>query len=518
MPSKLTNENFIKRAKEIHNNKYNYSKVNYISSKEKVCIICPEHGEFWQTPDNHLHNKGCPKCAKLQTSSIQTLTTDDFIKKAKDVHGDKYDYSKVNYINNRIKVCIICPIHGEFWQIPTNHLKGEGCPKCGRKQTSLAQSLTTDEFIEKAKGVHGDKYDYSKVNYISSKKKVCIICPIHGEFWQTPDNHCNNQRGCPQCGREQAKKSNTNTTEYFIQSARKIHGNKYDYSKVEYVNNYTKVCIICPKHGEFWQTPQSHINNSSGCPICARLSANIKMSSDTNEFIERAKIIHVDKYDYSKVNYISSKEKVCIICPIHGEFWQTPDSHLKGCGCPKCKKNYPMNTETFIERAKKIHGDKYDYSKVNYVNIYTKVCIICSEHGEFWQTPLKHLEYQGCPKCSQSGIESVIDTFLTENKIEFIYECNNKTLKWLNKLRLDFYLLDYNIAIECQGLQHFKARSCFGGEKALESQIERDKKKKKLCDENNVRLIYFSNIKNLDKDIITDLNDLLTVIKKQQNE
>ena len=118
---------FIERAQKIHGNKYDYSKVNYVKSSEKVCIICPEHGEFWQKPNSHISSKqGCPKCGKTGK-----LTQEEFIKRARYIHNDKYDYSKVEYVNSQTKVCIICPEHGEFWQTPNSHLSGIGCKKCG---------------------------------------------------------------------------------------------------------------------------------------------------------------------------------------------------------------------------------------------------------------------------------------------------------------------------------------------------------------------------------------------------
>ena len=127
----------------------------------------------------------------------------------------------------------------------------------------MPKKLTCEEFILKSIAVHGDKYDYSKVEYINNRTKVCIICPIHGEFWQTPINHINNKNGCPKCG------NNMISVEEFIKRARKIHGDKYDYSKVNYINSNTPVCIICPKHGEFWQSPATHLDYS-GCPKCKK--------------------------------------------------------------------------------------------------------------------------------------------------------------------------------------------------------------------------------------------------------
>ena len=253
-------------------------------------------------------------------------TKEEFIAKAKLVHGDKYDYSKVEYVGALTKVCIICPKHGEFCQEANSHLRGQGCPKCKYEK----QTCTTDEFIAKAKKIHGDKYDYSKVEYVNDRTKVCIICPKHGEFWQTPNSHLNGY-GCSKCAYEVKGKRRSFSKEEFIKKTRKVHGDKYDYSKVNYVNNYTKVCIICHEHGEFWQTPSAHLRGQ-GCPKCK----SKKQTCTTDEFIAKAKKIHGDKYDYSKVNYLNRKTKVCIICPDHGEFWQTPNHHLSGCGCPKC--------------------------------------------------------------------------------------------------------------------------------------------------------------------------------------
>ena len=154
--------------------------------------------------------------------------------------------------------------------------------------------------------------------------------------------------------------------EQFILKAREIHGDKYDYSKVEYKNNSTPVCIICPEHGEFWQTPKSHITLKYGCKQCGRKICAKKTSSTKKSFIEKARKIHGDKYDYSKVEYVNAYTKICIICPEHGEFLQTPHDHLKGASCPKCgntkrKEGRLLSTDKFIEKARKIHGNKYEY-------------------------------------------------------------------------------------------------------------------------------------------------------------
>ena len=445
MAKKMTQQEFIERAKEIHGDKYDYSKVEYKNSSTKVCIICPEHGEFWQVPNSHLNGNGCRKCKYDEYKEKRSKTFEEFVNQAKEVHGDKYDYSKVEYKNNHTKVCIICPEHGEFWQTPKNHLNSQGCMKCKLKEQGKRLKYTTEKFIEKAKQVHGDIYDYSKVNYVDSHTKVCIICPEHGEFWQKPDNHLNGW-GCKKCGLKISSEKRKLTKENFILKAREIHGWKYDYSKVEYVDNSTKVCIICPEHGEFWQTPNNHLNGY-GCQLCGK-------------------------------NIVGEKLR--------------------------------KNIETFINDSREVHGDKYDYSKVKYKNNKIKVCIICPEHGEFWQTPNDHLDGCGCPSCNEYKLEKEIKDFLIENNINFE---SQKRFSWLGLQSLDFYLPDYNVGIECQGIQHFEPKDFFGGEKAFKEQVERDIKKYQKCLHNNIKLYYYSNINYNTEEIYTNKYSLLNKIK-----
>ena len=401
----------------------------------------------------------------------------------------------MKYVNAKTKVCIICPKHGhgEFWQNPSNHLQGKGCPKCGHIASNDSHRLLLSDFIKKAREVHGDKYDYSDTEYVGCKTKVCISCPEHGEFWQSPDVHTQG-KGCPKCSGHYIP-----TTEEWIASAREVHGNKYDYHKVEYVSNSTKVCIICHEHGDFWQTPSSHLSGC-GCPKCGGTYV-----PTTEEWIVSARKAHGDKYDYSKVEYVSAISKVCIICPEHGEFWQNSSNHLQGHGCPKCsadntRERLTLTKEEFIEKANEVHGNKYDYHKVEYVNAKTKVTIICSEHGEFEQAPSQHLSGNGCPKCNLSHLERSVMNYLDEVGIFYEYQ---KRFDWLGKQSLDFYLPDYNVGIECQGVQHFFPVD-FAGKgvgwacEHFKYVISLDKQKKVLCEKHDVKLLYFGNTPNYD--------------------
>jgi len=304
---------------------------------------------------------------------------------------------------------------------------------------------TTEKFIEQSIKIHGNKYDYSKVKYISNLKEVCIICSKHGEFMQKPNCHLLNH-GCPKCAVERR----TKTPDEIISDFTLAHGKKYDYSKVVYKDDSTRVCIICSKHGEFWQEPGVH-KKGSGCPECYE-SRRTKTQDD---FIKEAKVIHGDKYDYSKVKYIGHRNRVCIICPKHGEFWQSPGCHVtRRCNCPKCSmEGKTRTTAEFIKEARDVHGNKYDYSKVDYVRRSDKVCIICPKHGEFLQTPANHLRGNKCFKCAKIVLKDgeVCDSqaeaymYLKYKREGFKFSHNKRYGKGLGNMRYDFYFPDLNL-------------------------------------------------------------------------
>jgi len=335
-----------------------------------------------------------------------------------------------------------------------------------------------DKFIKKAKSVHGNKYDYSKVCYVNSQTKVCIVCPEHGEFWQTPANHIRGNK-CPICSNKGRGSKKRSSTEEFIEKAKSIHGDKYDYSKVEYVNSNTNVEIICSTHGSFYQKPLNHLNGQ-GCPKCSGKNLT------TNELIDLFNKKHSNnRYDYSKVNYELMHKKVCIICPEHGEFWQTPSKHLLGQGCPKCSiknRHKKHTTEEFIKLAKSVHGDKYDYSKTNYISAKDLCIITCKKHGDFLQCPNDHLSGHGCPRCGKGRIISNFEDelFSFVHKIDSSAEQSNRNILD-DKNELDIFIPKAHLGIECDGLhwhsEEFKDKSYH-----LNKTIE--------CESKGVRLIH----------------------------
>lgn len=305
------------------------------------------------------------------------------------------------------------------------------------------------------------------------------------------------------------------TNEEFVQRINNIFKGKYDTSKVNYINSKTKVTLICPEHGEFKATP-NHLNAGHGCPHCANRYVS------TSQFIEKARKVHGDKYDYSRVNYVNNHTPICITCKEHGDFWQIPYSHLAGNGCPKCNGGVAFDKDEFIRKANEVHNDFYDYSQVDYKNAITKVKIICPKHGEFWQRPSCHLKGQGCPKCKSSKLENMVINTLLKNNIRFIFQAHIGTL---GLKTVDFKLLDYNIVIECQGEQHF-VDTIFGSRLfKVNDRIKLDEEKYNVCKSHNINVIYFTvpeyfNVKGIninipfyqDKNLFTDKNKLIDYV------
>lgn len=231
----------------------------------------------------------------------------------------------------------------------------------------------------------------------------------------------------------------------FIRRARSIHGDRYSYDDTVYIDMHTNVSISCNKHGVFQQTPSNHLKGH-GCILCNKFEAR-RLSLSV--FLEKSKKIHGDKYDYSHVNYVNSKTEVEIICSIHGPFWQKPEKHFVGHGCPFCVKNLKDTTESFIEKARSVHGDLYNYSLVEYIDQKTKVHIIDPEYGDFWQSPNAHLNGEGCPKraCSKYSKPQLKMEFLIKQK----FGEDNVLSEYVSErypFHSDFYIKSLDLYIE----------------------------------------------------------------------
>lgn len=308
------------------------------------------------------------------------------------------------------------------------------------------------------------------------------------------------------------------TTEEFIAKAIKVHGNRYGYLLVDYIDSRHTVKVVCPIHGVFEQMGNIHLQGS-GCPMCKVEMTKQICGKPLQSFINDCYKIHGKKYGYSMVIYVNNRTKVRIICPIHGVFEQEPSAHLKGSGCPVCAglaiaKSKTQTTEEFIKKARLVHGNRFEYSFVDYKGSKTKVLIICPIHGVFEQTPHNHLQGCGCPVCRASKGERKVEQYLIENNIKYIrqYKFNDCRGK-KRSLSFDFYLPDWNILIEYDGEYHYIARKHHDNQLGmikLKEYQQRDKIKDDYCLKNNIRLIRipywdFKNIKKI-------LNQQLIVI------
>lgn len=328
-------ETFILKALWQHGDYYDYSLVQYKGIGEKVKIICPKHGTFEQNAGGHLQGKGCKSCQYESNASKNSYSKETFIQKAREKHGNKYDYSLVEYQNKEKKVLIICPDHGEFWQRAGSHMSGKGCNACKYVLHSQQTSLGTEEVIRRAMEVHGGTYSYPEQEISNTRDKLHIICKKHGSFYQNAGNHIRFAHGCPKCKAEKHTASRSFDFEVFLDRSKRLHGDKYDYSKVIYKNSNSPVEIICKEHGSFFQTPHSHWDGRQ-CPKCSQIALTESQRYNKDIFITKSQETHGDRYCYDHVDYVDSVTKVVIGCEEHGSFKMTPSSHWAGQGCPEC--------------------------------------------------------------------------------------------------------------------------------------------------------------------------------------
>lgn len=328
------------------------------------------------------------------------LTLEEFINRGDKCHNNKYDYSKATLVDTSSTVIVICPDHGEFEVNAKRHYSASsGCPSC----TNYIKN-DLNKFIERARLIHGDKYDYSKSIYVASSKKLKIICPLHGEFEVTPSLHYGPRKvGCTACS---GKRKLTNSD--FIERSKEIHGDIYQYENTRYEASNKKVTITCPTHGDFNIRASDHIGGPKrGCSECKKLNSSSTYNGaiTTKIFIELSKKVHGSKYTYDKSVYITAKKKIIITCPEHGDFSMLPSSHYsKNQGCSACSGRAITNTEEFIEKSVLLFGGRFDYAKTQYCNAKTKVTLICKDHGEFQVQPNNHLAGNGgCMYCSGRG-------------------------------------------------------------------------------------------------------------------
>jgi hypothetical protein len=406
----MTTDTFIKRAKEIHLDdtglaKYDYTKSVFIKSAQKLIITCRIHGDFEQSPNAHLSNHGCKKCANSLIGKKLSTTQVEFIRKCEEKHPNKLDYSKTIYVNRKIPAIFICKTcKSEFIRDPAHMLRetgGHGCVVCNG---GVKDDLST--FIAKANITHENKYKYHKVKYVNSHTKVVIECDKGHLFEQTPNHHINGD-GCRKC-----RGYYRNINDFIILSKTKFGENRFNYSKAIFVDMKTRLTLICNKGHEFNAVPEIHLREKSagGCTECAKTLSKERMTYTQEQWIGLATDKHNNFYDYSKVVYISSQKNIKIICPKHGEFEQTPASHLGGTGCRLCGIERCIASKLYtqadflkiFEECSTIHSNKYSYNDVYRKDGYLFIEMFCDKHGLFSQRYDHHKRGHGCFKCTNS--------------------------------------------------------------------------------------------------------------------
>jgi len=347
-------------------------------------------------------------------------------------------------------------------------------------------ALSWDEICKRAE-------DNNKTVICEVEKRGChrcfrVKCNICGEE-RTNYLHCFHK--CSTC----AHNSQRSNTQEFINKSIEVHGNKFDYNLVKYVNNHTKIIILCNTCNNIFKQKPSNHTRGDGCLICANKKFSTDRRKSILDFVNKSKELNGEKYDYSLVEYINSHTAVKILCnKCDNIFKQTPSSHLRGSGCNICANNQKSNTEEFINKVKKIHCVKYNYDLVEYVNNLTKVKIKCNTcNNIFEQKPANHLKWEGCPKCNESKGENRVAKYLTKNNISFTPQRTFNTLRDKNLLFPDFYLEDLNLLIEYDGEGHYKViNRSKDPKKNLENFHDcqrRDKIKNEWAKANNIPLL-----------------------------
>lgn len=267
---------------------------------------------------------------------MQKWTLDSFIEKSNQIHNNQYDYNLVVFKSVAHHVNIVCPTHGIFSQVPSDHLRGRGCKKCGHS----IQKMSFNDFVDASVKKYGSKFSYDETTFVNTATRMAITCDIHGKFEQSPYFHLKN--GCTSC----EGKGKIRSKEHFIKNIKDSNVSNYDFSETIYTSCDDIVTIRCKEHGHFSKKAAT-ITRGHGCNKC---TIDNKLQYHYKKFIKESSDIHSNKYTYECVEYVRSNKKVKIKCPNHGYFLQTPSNHKKGDGCPCCGANSSSN-KSYMETA-----------------------------------------------------------------------------------------------------------------------------------------------------------------------
>lgn len=423
------------------------------------------------------------------------LTQQEVERRIRELHGDDISLAKFTYVTQRTKSVFICnlnPDHGEWLAHPKELTRTDGkktgCPKCGKNKNKPKEEW--DRVYTRLREVHKeDELIFYEETYTGVGRKITTKCLIHDHEWQIRVADLINGQGCPRCRYIKSGKSLVLKVPEFIERARKVHGDKYDYSKVhQFKRQKERVVIVCPAHGEFSQGAQDHFNGA-GCPKCWEEIRSEVLTIPWEEVLKSFRETHGEQYQYDSQGYENSSSKLRIRCSKHGEFVQDVTAHKHGQGCPKCGRERISDFlttpwEEVLKSFRETHRDEYEYNSETYSLLEEPMEMFCKKHGMFMQAPKVHRLGSGCPICKSSRGEKEIEFCLRDLGIE--YEHQKKFPDWNKYYRYDFYIPSINTIIEYNGLQHYEPIEFFGGDKALKSTQKRDRIKRQYCTDNHI--------------------------------
>ena len=423
------------KVESIFGRRFKFDFNQFKSVREPMTVYDTISGEEFKASFGNLIRGSIP--SKINFEQIESKII-DFKQRAAAAHSSFYSYDNVEYKNSNTKVLITCPVHGDFSQTPHDHLSGSGCPKCKADKARLS----LEEFISRASSCHSTHYDYSFVRIDNFDTLVKIICPVHGEFEQTPRVHLSGS-DCPKCVEDKKYRV------YAEDINKRLKNTKVKMINNSALNMAEESNFLCSKHGEFKTTIRKALNSeSSGCKECKKENASISF----DEFIKRSKSVHNNKYRYIGENFYLNKS-IDVICPTHGEFKTYKHNHIKGNGCPKCSAinaglNSRLTQEEFISRASSFNRLlKFEYGC--YTKNSEEVTFICDIHGEQKRRAQDILQGHGCRMCLTNRPEQEI-----LNEIRSVYQGEviaHSRPKFMNGMELDFYIPEKNLAIEFNG-------------------------------------------------------------------
>jgi hypothetical protein len=524
---------FLERANKKFNYKYTYDIASYICAKTPIEISCPIHGSDKIRPDTHIQSEtGCSDCqSALTLQRRQKITLISFLSDCKKKHGDKYGYDKINFITRRDKITVKCPVH-EYVEINGYaHIDGRGCPKCVDLIPAVDKEVRGAAFIRNSKDKFHLKFDYTEVRYVNQSTPIILTCIDHQERYEiAPIKHLYSKYGsCKVCRAElrsyksilNRKPHNKDNKTSFINKAKTVHGDIYNYDNVHYVNSSTKVEVICDKHGPFHQVPNSHLRGS-GCPVCAKEKSAQKQLPTHQTYVNKVEKAFPGKFTFELTKYRGTKKDVTITCKNHGPFTRTAELHYQH-DCPRChnelrSQNRLTPIETIRDKVESRGGillsKKYEKGvkvKVQCANGHHFSAVWPSINSGSW---CRYCDRYFGERFTRHVLELMLGGTFKKSFPNFLI--NPKTKR---RLQLDGYDETLKIAFEYQGEQHFDTSHYY----YTEGGMYRDQLKREQCRRHDVVLIEVrefkknygikENIEHILKSIPQTLNPKLVSVK-----